>query len=298
MKTQILTVIAFVALISACSKTKIDAPDLNVTVKTLNYKVGDTVIFNLSGQADYIYFFSGEAGKEFAKKDLYENEKNGTAQLKFNTSVSGGTSTANNLSVLVSSDFNGTYDTTNVKKATWQDITSLSALGSAATIDLTSYAVEGKPVYLAYKYLSDNPDTKAQRNWTVSSFSVKTTHADGEVYTNASSTTEAGFRNVEFKGDSAKWTINFTSLFHKGLAAGFPGDNDWIVSGAFNLRSAIGDATGVVTVKNLTTGFVPAQTPPQVYTKAGTYKATVVARNANIEGSKQKVYEFTITVSP
>ncbi len=297
MKTNIIVMLALVALFSACSKSKIESPDFNVTTQTLNYKVGDTVKFELSGYADYIYFFSGEPGKEFAKKNLYENDKNGVAKLKFTSTVSGGSTTANNLSVLVSNDFNGLYDTVNVKKATWQDITSVAALAGAANIDLTPYTAEGKPIYLAYKYLEDSPDTKNQRTWTISALSVNTTHADGEVYTNAASVTDGLFKSVEFKGDSATWTVNLTTLTHKGLAAGYPGDNDWLISTAFNLRSAIGDAAGVTTIKNLTTGFVPTE-QTQIYTKAGTYQATIVARNANIDGSKEKIFDFTITVTP
>ncbi len=297
MKTKMIMILALIVLFSACSRLKIETPEFKVTTQKLNYKIGDSVRFQLSGNVDYIYFFSGEQGSEFAKKDLFENDKNGVGQLKFNTSATGVTTTANNLSVLISNDFNGTYDTTNVKNATWQDVTSLANLGSAATIDLTTYAVDGKPLYVAYKYLGDSPNTKNQKSWSVSSFSLRTTHADGEVYSNAASSAEGNFRNVEFKGDSATWTINLTSFFHRGLSAGLPGDNDWLISKGFNLRSALGDASGVTTVKNLTTGFVPSS-QIKIYTKPGTYKATFIARNANIKGVKEKVVEFIITVSP
>lgn len=292
-----------IAMLSACNKSYLEDPDFTVNTNNLIYKVGDSVKFMLKGDASYISFFSGELGKEYTKKEVYTNDKNGNAILSFNSNVQFGTTTINNLSVLVSNNFNGTYDTTNVKNATWTDITNQASLGTSATnvasgaISLTPYQAEGKPIYIAFKYLANSAATLKQRQWTVGAFNLLTTHADGEVYPNATSFTDGVFKNVEFNGDSARWVINTTSVVHTGLNAGYPADNDWVISKGFDLRAAVGDAAGVAIVKNITTGFVP-RSYSYIYKTPGTYKATFIARNASIKGAKDKIIEINITITP
>ncbi|EOR95274.1 hypothetical protein ADIARSV_1551 [Arcticibacter svalbardensis MN12-7] len=282
---------------------EVDTPTFEASLESSTFNVGDTVNFKFSGNADYVYFFSGELGKEYTKRTVFENEVNGSAEFQFTSSVAATGTSTNNINVLVSNDFNSVYDTTNVKKATWVDITDKVTLGTGTTlvssgiINLAPYQAADKPIFIAYKYLGQNNATVTQKTWTIGGFQFRTKQSDGEVYTNASSFTDGAFANVEFKGDSARWVINSTTLTHLGLAAGNPDDNDWVISKAINLKTAVGDATGVETIKNLTTGYMPTSFQ-YVYTTPGTYKCTIASVNASAEGRKDKLKEFTIVINP
>lgn len=303
MKHYITYLLAFTFLAVACNKIKVEKPALDIKLPTLNYKLGDTVTFTLNGDADYIYFFSGELGKEYTKRNQYKTDKSGKPELEFDSKVQYGTITINNLSVLVSTDFDGIYDTTHVKDATWTDITDLAQLGtgSSATksgvVDLSTYAVDGKPMYIAYRYLAFDADNLKQRTWTVGNFGFTTVHDDGEEVNNAVSFESSLFQQVDFLNKASNWTINSTNITHRGEAAGTPADDDWVISKGFNLMKAQGDAAGVETIKNLTTGFTPS-TFTHLYTKPGTYKATVVAKNATADAEKDLITDFNIVITP
>lgn len=303
MKKIIYSLLCLGILTTSCNDIEIKTPTLEASLEKLNYKVGETVTFNFTGETDYAYFFSGELGKEYSKRKIFENDVNGNSELSFNSNVTLGTTGVNNknVSILVSNDFNGLYDKESVLKATWVNITDKVALGVSTTnvvsgiVDLVPYQAADKPLYIAYRYLATETATKKQDTWTVGLFSFKTKHADGEVYTNAASFTDGVFTNVDFGGDAATWTLNSSTITHIGMAAGSDNDDDWAISKGINMKTAIGDATGVETIRTLNTGFTPTSYS-YVYTTAGTYTATIAAVNATSDGSKEKITNFVIVV--
>jgi hypothetical protein len=311
MKNILFALLGLSMLITACNKMQVDAPGLQITPQSTTLKAGDTAVFNFTGYADYISFYSGEPGRNYDKKDSF-TKAGANPEFQFSSAVSApgtGITTGNNLSILVSTDFNGVYDTTNVRKATWTDITSRATLATTTTtvaspvINLNDLKVEGKQIYVAYKYVTSNPTLK-QRQWTISNFIFRSRFPDGSVYTHATSNSDAVFTPVNLAGDSATWSAG-TTLVHTGLNANYPVDEDWAISKAFDLSKATSldatkgssDALGVVTVKNLgLTGTVPANFKWK-YATAGNYKAVFVIRNATSSDMKQVVQTFNITVN-
>lgn len=97
--------------------------------------------------------------------------------LSFNTSVQYG-SQSNNLSVLISSDFNGDYSLESIKSATWEDITKKIKLAAdkipteSGEIDLSKNLVTGKPLYIAFKYSGQASAKPSQRGWGVSNVTI------------------------------------------------------------------------------------------------------------------------------
>ncbi len=188
--TKFLIPAALIAL-SACEKDlKIDAaPDFDVTVESGSLKAGQPVNFSISGYADIIAFYSGEPRKEYNFKDgrVVELGYKG-ARLSFNTGVTGGTQ-ANQLSVLISNDFNGDYSSlASVKAATWVDVTDSLTLAanatfvSAGSLDISRFTESGGPVYVAYKYVTrPQLENGAARTWMVEAFNVSSI----ETYNNA-----------------------------------------------------------------------------------------------------------------
>lgn len=304
MKKIIFALITIGVLTAACKKMQVDSPGLAVTVENLTLKAGDTAKFHLSGYADFVNFYSGEPGRSYDRKDSF-SMTGGNPEFQFSSAVSApgtGVTTGNNLSVLVSTNFNGIYDAASVRSATWTDVTSRATLATTTTTvaspiaNLNDLKVEGKPMYVAFKYISATPSLK-QRQWTISAFQFRTKFPNTTVYTHAASNTDAVFKAIDIAGDSATW-VGGTTLTHVGLNAAYPADEDWAISKAFDLNKSNSDASGVSIIKNYTlTGNIPA-TFNSKYTTAGIYKAVFVIRNATINVIKETIQEFTITITP
>lgn len=188
--TKFLIPAALIAL-SACEKDLIvdAAPDFDVTVASGSFKAGEPVNFSITGYADVISFYSGEPRKEYDFKDgrVAELGYKG-ARLSFNTGVTGGAQ-ANQLSVLISNDFNGDYSSmASVKAASWVDITDSLNLATSATfvsagsLDISRFTEAGGPIYVAYKYVTrPQLENGAARTWMVEAFTVNSI----ETYNNA-----------------------------------------------------------------------------------------------------------------
>jgi hypothetical protein len=295
----------------ACKKMQVEAPDLQISLTNGTLKAGDTARFALSGNADYISFYSGEPGRNYERTDSF-TRAGGNPELQFSSAVSAagtGITTGNSLAVLVSTDFNGKYDAASVSSATWTNITGRTTLATTtATVaspitNLNDLKVEGRPMYVAFRYVSATPALR-QRQWTISAFQFRTRFPDNTQYAHSANNADAVFTPVNVAGDSASWVAG-TTLTHVGLNANYPADEDWAISKAFDLNKASSldatrgssDALGVVSVKNLATGAVPPQFRWR-YATAGTYKAVFVIRNATIESASEAKKEFTITVNP
>ena len=128
----------------------------------------------------------------------------------FTSSVQVGTQT-NQLSILASTDFNGDYSSLDkVKAAIWTDITNRFVLGTNATfkatgaIDISDLTVAGKPIYIAYKYVTQPQAVNGlARQWFIETFAINSKDS----LTNTASTTpipliladqiHAGFRIVD-----------------------------------------------------------------------------------------------------
>ncbi len=174
-----------VLALTSCEKDLLvkNAPDLDVSVASQTVKVGEQITFKFTGYADVISFYPGTIKNDYAfREGRIVNLTNQGLTFSFQSAVSGGTQ-ANQLAILASSDFNGNYSNlASVKAATWTDITSRFTYGTNATFvastskDLSDIAVAGKPLYIAFKYV-----TKPQlvngvaRSWMIQSFEARST---------------------------------------------------------------------------------------------------------------------------
>lgn len=111
----------------------------------------------------------------FVVNDVYAQKDKTT--ISFNTSVQYG-SQSNNLSVLISSDFNGNYSLESIKSATWEDVTKKIKLATdkvlteSGDIDLLKNLVSGKPLYIAFKYNGQASAKPSQRGWGISNITI------------------------------------------------------------------------------------------------------------------------------
>jgi Domain of unknown function (DUF5017) len=305
MKIQnIFIIVAGIALAtSACNTIEVSEPVFEVTADKTTVKVGENVTFNFGGEAvSNIRFYSGELGKVYANRDRVTAE-NAVNQFVFASSVTA-TGQANNLLVLVSNDFNGIMDTTNILKATWTDVTSKAKLATTTTslasgiVDVSSFRNQRDSLYVAFRYKSTATTVTANlpRAWTVSGFVFSNIFPDSSITlhnTVVGDVRRSGFQAISMSHDSLAWTIAGTLTFKTGFVTQLQGDDDWVISNAFKLsKIAPSLAIGVQNSSGRLNDYL------YQYTKPGTYKAIFVVSNSYGTTLKETFKEVTITVTP
>jgi hypothetical protein len=291
-------VIALLGFLS-CSKPKVDTPSFDVTVDKLTYAVKEPITFIITGDAELVSFFSGEPGKEYKYKQRFSIE-GGKPNIQFATYKQGTSTQPNTLSVLVSKDFNGIFNTENVQKATWVDITSRAILSAgldntaSGVVDLTDLQTPGVPVNIAFKYVAKKDAVVAQPTWTVKNVAVNTVGTDGVVYPIGVSTTtpNLSWLAVNVLGSNV-WTTTPPNLVFTGGAIGADDNEDWLISQPLQL-DRVTRAYGLSIKPSPTTKLTKYVFAG--FAAAGTYTVSFEATNANKWDKKVTVKELTITV--
>lgn len=289
----LLTITVILAL-TACKKdSDIIAPDFNVTTSATTYAVGAPITFNFTGDADIISFYSGEPDSEFKYKDRFS--VNGKPQMQF-TSYYQASTQANTLQLLVSKDFNGTYNAENVQAATWTDITSQATLSTgtdntpSGVIDLSSFQESNVPIYIAFKYTATK--ASAQPTWTIKNISISNKQTDGTLIPIAD-LTSLSWGSVSVLNSSKLWTYSTSQIQFLTSPAGTDDNEDWLITQPLQL-DRVQRALGL-SIKNSPTtkqsSFVFSG-----YAAPGTYTATFEATNANRWDKKTVIRELTIVV--
>lgn len=289
---QILCFFITITLISSCSKRdRVEVPAFDVTTEKSTYKVGEAVRFDFSGNPDNIVFWSGMPGRKYEYRNRTA-EVGSKLFVYFNSFQQ--FYVFNNMKVLVSNNFNGIYDPTNVNAATWTDISSRCVLSNGADqtpsgrIDLTEFTEGNKDVTLAFRYFTTA--FQAQNRWVIRTFNAEKQAADG-IVTPLANLATAGWREVSMANPAAVWSINAAQLLCIGSTNVL--DDDWVFTKKFNPSLATPDKGEAI--KNTTVNLA---SHTAVYNTAGTYKVTFVATNASYENQEAVIKEMTITVAP
>lgn len=296
------------ALLLSCNKD-IEVSDIsfNVTAAETTVQVGKPVKFNLSGNPDNVTFYSGEFGKDFDFKDKRILTPKTT--ISFDAQILDGTQ-ANQFSVLVSSDFNGVYDYSNVtgSTTTWTDISNRVRLALPAdnrvfvpsgSADVSDLVVAGKPLYLAYKYVGKPVTANGTFNiWRVQNTLVQS--SDDFIGTETLLTQEnSGFRSaLSPTYESSRIQIFTTSVTFRGNATAREVLSEaWSVSRAINVlkNRDLGLDKGTP-IKSIAEPALKSYS--YVFTKPGTYKVTFLAINASLSDRKEQIKQIEIVVTP
>jgi hypothetical protein len=279
----------------ACRKDlQINEPNFQVSVPKTAYKVGDTVFFSINGSAEYLTFYSGETGNNYANKE--RTTLNGSPKVKFSTYRQNGTQ-ENTIQLLVSKNFNGKFDS-DIGKATWTDITARAVLSTdldntaSGDIDLSDFIADNKTLFFAFKYTGLQTSTGPQRTWTIKNFQLSTVLANGSSITTISTIPAAGWTAVSVKNDDQKWTQNATQLQIVGGAANAAENEDWIVA---LLRLNVVNPDQGIGIKDLAGKLTSYQ---YILKEPGAHEMAFVGSNANVEGIKTIVRKININVTP
>jgi hypothetical protein len=280
---------------AACTKKEVAEPGFSVSTNKENYTIADTVFFSFSGTPWSVTFFSGEPYHKYENRERV-TVPDGKPVFQFSSTVTTGTQ-INTLSLLVSSDFNGSYDSTSIYQATWTDITDRAKLATSSAsvlsgpIDLTQFINDDHPVYIAFKYTGYA--NSAQRNWTLKSLALDNVLPDNTSYNLLDiSESTAAFKSVLMKNTAVKWTVSTSQLnFKGGTTITSPEAEGWVISKPLNLRKVLPDYG--VALKNMTTVM---DSYYYIYTNPGNYTATFVVANTSRYDSKAAVHEVPVVI--
>lgn len=305
MKKLIFFSFIIVAIIS-CSKVKITTPNFDVNTAKTTYTTAETVVFNFSGDPDYITFYSGEVHKNYTYANITQRTADSNI-VTFSTVTTAPSTTAttatqpvsvNNVSILASTDFSGTMDSASIKKATWTDISGKAKFAATATtvssgnINVSSLKSGSSPIYIAFKYVSaTSASNYLSRKWTVNAFGFKNFFKD-TTYVLATTFSNGGFYTKSILNSTNSWVFANASLTFNAPAVGSLPDEDWAISRAFDPSSVMPDL-GV----SIKTASDPLSQYSYKFTKAGTYTVTFVAKNQDSETSKQVAKQITLTIT-
>src|SRR6478672_6615866 len=148
-----LSIISLGLAIISCNKIETETPKFEASINKTTFSVGDTVKFKFSGTPANIVFYSGEPGNDYESRNTFK-ATGGIPQMTFTTAITAATSstsTATNCNVLVSNNFNGKYNQTDILAATWTPIPNVLIPGASQTVILTPFVTEGKPLYIAFR---------------------------------------------------------------------------------------------------------------------------------------------------
>lgn len=295
-----ITAAILLVIIASCTRRYelADISNFSVTPEKTTYKVGEPVRFTFSGKPDNVVFWSGEPGRKYEFRDRTVVQGN-KILLNFKSFAQYGPATVDQstLKLLVSTDFNGKYDSASVLAATWEDITGKAVLSSgqdqtsSGNIDLSEFAERNKNMALAFRYKTATikPES-AQNRWVIRSFDLKSVNAQNEETALATMAT-AGWSSFNFSGPATKWSITSVQLLTVSNPLAL--DDDWVVTKQFNPNRTNPDKGE--TIKNISQNLYEYS---RVYTKPGVYKVVFVAANANVKESSSIVKEMEINITP
>ena len=311
---RIFLLLNIMASMVACTKTSVDAPtDFTVSVPQTTYSVRDTVVFNLTGNPDFITFFSGMPHSKYQ----YSADTSMPADsnvLTFSTTTTAATATtqplmANYVSLLASTNFDGIMDSADIRMANWTDISSkaIFATGTVTTpsgslrLDTMGLTSGNNPLYLAFRYISDSCTSSAKsRMWKLSMFNLNSYFPD-TTFSLGNSFTGGGFYATSLANPYDVWNYIDTSSITKAFtfnapAVGSSPDEDWVISRPFNLSQYPSDLG--IGIKNISQSHFSTYKMTQSYPKPGTYAVTFVARNQYGTNYKSVVRQVTLTITP
>jgi uncharacterized lipoprotein YehR (DUF1307 family) len=300
--------------LNACDDVEdVSVPNLAIESEGKTYKAGEEIKFSLHGQADYIKFYSGEKGNDYAYAyvDRINNTRN--VSMSFTTEYQNGGQPADLVRLVYSTNFTGDYTIEGIDNATWVDITYRCTMPTAisnnnnplgvanSAFDIYDLFPDGETVvYFAYRYHIKGPSsTYGQRtNGLITNFQIEYEDDDQS--------------NVLMTQSTASWKlIGHTNYENEAANALSTNSTRIVFSCAANPqvdKIAYGITAGLSVPKQINQGpdlavSVKDYQQPQVssfsyvFEQAGEYEVVFVASNVYESDVKEQVYKMKITIT-
>ncbi|ANI88585.1 hypothetical protein A9P82_04335 [Arachidicoccus ginsenosidimutans] len=288
----------------ACKKEiHVSSPSADVTIAntqavqdTFTYKLGDTVRFMITGNAENIAVYTGDAGHNYA----YRNRSTVTGavpELSFTSTLQWGAQ-SNTLKVLATNSLLS-LDSADIVNADWTDITNRATLATSATATNSGIIrlddiVKNPTDSLMIAFLYTGATGSTQRTWTITNYVVNALLPDStELPVSTTATANAYWTKFKIDGSSANWTSTTAQLQVVGGNATAPNNTSWIVSQPLYVNQVAPDAS--VPIKNIGSPDVPEY--DYAYAATGTYTATFVIFNSSADDEKTVIKQFNIKVT-
>lgn len=311
----IIILIAIIPWITGCDRDAVDNVDFSVKVmdNAHEFRVGEEVTFMFEGNVDYLSFFSGENGNNYANinrgsVDLTALQLGCTIKQQYTDTEYRGKEI---LHVYLSDDFNGMYTLEGIQKANWKKIsgresnqlavpmTQQSSTDEvASSINLMDY--KDRPFYIAFQYNApkrlkgtDKYDVAPRIDVNPMTLSKTTVTNETVVWNNPS--TDFGFQVVyENSMQQSNYQVQSGQLLFQPVTKKEYTDEDvivWMVSTLIQPQKVEPDRG--VAIKS-TTAHLYSYT--HVYSQPGTYEVVFVATNANMWNANQIIKKLTLTI--
>lgn len=303
--------VGFPCLFASCTADNLQKLSFDVALRNdaSSIHVGEEVVFDFSGDPDYIVFWSGEDGHK------YENRNRTSVQvdelvLSYGVLQRYGRQQTNNiLSIKVSEDFSGDYTKEGIAAATWTELSQRDDKEKdwwvpsgdqnpafAAQGDLSAY--KDKLFYIAFQYKTPEKLTEGVQHPRVDITPVSLDKRfDGKTVRAVNPQADMGFRHVRLSDE--RYIGSGTGV--DATTIRFQAANDqtdlarnievWCISQPIDASRTATDKGEPI--RSLT---VPSDSYVHVFTEAGTYTVTFVARNANAWNTEELVREIVIEV--
>lgn len=294
------------AILISCEKKEAIPLNLEVHTAKNSYKVGEQVLFHISGNPDQLTFFSGEEGHKY----IYRERTKAIPQavtLEFASNRRYGTDAQqpNSLRLLVSQQFAGVYQPDAIKESDWTDITAAFTLSgiqandatyvSSGQVDLSKLSTLGFNldanafIYFAFKYRGTTGST--QPRWLINQFSLNTETTAGVILPIANLQT-AAWTSIGLENSPVPWLLSSAGLRFQGGGATIGSNQVWAISKPLDLTSVTPDKG--VALKNMSTRI---DTYAYTFTAPGTYEITFVGSNSNVYGAYPAIKTVTLEVT-
>lgn len=312
----LLPLAATILLPTGCRESfeQVDPVRFDVSVASETFKVGEPVRFRFEGNPDFISFYSGERGNDYAFRDrdrIVETEMT----FSFTTTTSSGTAGYPNpahVPVCYSTDFSGEYTEEAVREATWIDISDQFTLPTdigatdmlSGDVNVTRYYPDNDtPLWFCFHYVVEAFDATAaggkgngrtQWNFKSPKFSGIAGESSSVLYDILSANWTI-VRAASFEGATSLPDINSSRILLRSEFQPTVSRECWAVAGPIRKMDFINEGPDKgVGIKAMAEATLHAY--EYIYTEPGEYTVTFVAANANVYDRREKVRSVKIRI--
>lgn len=308
---RLLFIFTAIVFLAGCRKGEVVTPKFEVATSSTVVRAGVPVVFDFTGDADIISFYSGEVGNSYAYHDQDRITPTDMVVTFSTVTTTGNVGNPNPavVPIMYSTDFEGgdEYTIESVEAATWTDISDRFNMptdtnqtvfsGDVSILDL--FPDDQTPLYLCFHYqvaAYDEELDNLRTTYNVQSFLVSGV-------TDAGSSTLYSFADCNWKmalsdsfaDDTVRPDINTTRLLMRSDYRPSSDRNSYFIAGPFYRQDDINTGPDLaVGIKSMSTPMLDSYS--HVYEKPGKYTVTFVASNSSVYGRKEVVRSFDIVV--
>ncbi len=293
---------------------EVDDVRFDVSTASATFKAGEPVRFSFRGNPDFIWFYSGERGNEYAFKEQ-DRIVETRMTFSFTTTTASGTKGYPNparVPISYSTDFSGEYTEEAVREATWIDITDRFDMPTdIGATDLLSgevnisdfYPDNDTPLYLSFHYVVEAYDATAaggngngRTQWNFKSPKINGIAGESSaVLYDIASSNWTIVRAASFEGATSLPDINSSRILLRSEFQPPVSRECWAVAGPIHKMDYINEGPDMgVGIKAMAEAALTGYS--YVYTEPGEYTATFVAANSNVYERRELVRSVKIRI--